>query len=384
MTRLMEESVATPEVGTPTRPASVMPLILEVASPGATVQPVRVGLPLVRGRLRNPLDLTLRDDRGRSVPCQAQALARWSDGSIRWLLLDFLAETHGPGRQEWALHLGHRPPHSDSLTIDSRATGITIDTSVARFHLDTTTLALSAQDTEGGEFFAPEGARWMLTDPKGRVSSPKIEQVEVETNGPLRATIRLEGRFDGKVSARFVTRLSFHASTALVRIDFTLHNPQRAQHRGGLWDLSDSGSMLFRDISLGLPLGGTEPTRVRWTPSPDCPARSLTNGNLEIFQGSSGGENCRSPNHVNREGRVPCSLEGYRVAAGGEEQTGLRASPVVSLSSEGRALTVAISDFWQQFPKALEISGRTVWARLFPAEFGDSHPLAGSGEQRGC
>ena len=359
----------------------LLPLYLEATSSGTTVQPVRVGLPLARGLLHEPGNINLRDGLGRSVSCQVQSLARWPDGSIRWLLLDFMAGTHGPGRHDWAIHLGPGIPVSGQLTIESDAAGFTVDTKLVQFHLNTTNLAVSARGAKGTDLLGAEGARWVLTDPEGRVASSRVERVEVETSGPLRATIRLEGRFDGSVSAHFVTRLSFHADTALVRIDFTLHNPRRAKHPGGLWDLGDPGSMLFRDLALRLPLGGTEPTCTRWSPASDRPARSIANGGVEIYQGGSGGENWQSPSHLNREGRVPCSLRGYRVRAGGEEETGLRASPVVSLADGTRAVTVAISDFWQQFPKALETSDRAVRVRLFPAQFGDLFELQG-GEQK--
>jgi hypothetical protein len=197
----------------------------------------------------------------------------------------------------------------------------------------------------------------------------------------VRATIRLEGKFRGRVPARFVARLSFHAGTALVRIDFTLHNPNRARHPGGLWDLGDSGSMLFSDLSLRVPLGGDEPLCTRWTAEPGRAVTGKANGNVEIYQGGSGGENWQSANHVDRHGRVPCSLRGYRIRAADREETGLRASPVLSLVSPARGVTVAVAEFWQQFPKALQTIGRSIHARLFPAQYGDPFELQG-GEQK--
>ena len=63
----------------------------------------------------------------------------------------------------------------------------------------------------------------------------------------------------------------------------------------------------------------------------------MVGGALEIYQDSSGGENWDSRNHVNREGRVPCSFRGYRVRAGGREESGLRASPAVAVAGTARA-----------------------------------------------
>src|SRR5207244_1063179 len=122
-----------------------------------------------------------------------------------------------------------------------------IDTQVVRFRVCAATLALTAQRvSDEAAILSPEGAHWLLTDVRGKLGTPRVERIDVEAAGPLRATVRLEGRFRGRVPARFVARLGFHAGTALVRVDFTLHNPRRARHPGGLWDLGDGGSLLFR------------------------------------------------------------------------------------------------------------------------------------------
>src|SRR5262245_13436225 len=64
-----------------------MPLFVRSANACPSPQPITVGVPLARGSLREPSGFWLRagDD---SVPVQTQALARWSDGSVKWLLLD--------------------------------------------------------------------------------------------------------------------------------------------------------------------------------------------------------------------------------------------------------------------------------------------------------
>src|SRR5262245_47952011 len=123
--------------------ARTLPLVLEPTASGLAVQPVTVGLPLERGALVDPGKIDLRDPAGRGVPSQGQALARWSDGSVRWLLLDFLAALPGPARQEWALHLGRRGPLAErAVTVARTPAAVVIDTDVARFTLCAATLAL--------------------------------------------------------------------------------------------------------------------------------------------------------------------------------------------------------------------------------------------------
>ena len=112
-----------------------------------------------------------------------------------------------------------------------------------------------------------------------------------------------------------------------MRFDLTVHNPRRASHPGGLWDLGDAGSVFFRDLSLGLRLRGAAP-RVRWTAESGTLADQTGAATLELYQDSSGGENWQSKNHVNRKGEVPLAFRGYRLRRDGVEETGLRASPI--------------------------------------------------------
>ena len=84
---------------------------------------------------------------------------------------------------------------------------------------------------------------------------------------------------------------------------------------------------------------------------------------------------------MNRSGEVPCAIRGYRVRQGNDSSIGLRASPVVSVHGRTANVTVAIPEFWQQFPKAVEIEDGTLNIRLFPRQFGDLFELQG-GEQK--
>ena len=168
------------------------------------------------------------------------------------------------------------------------------------------------------------------------VCHPQIERYELEANGPVRATVLFEGTIKGRRRNRyrFRARLSFFSGLSLVRIELTLHNPRRARHRGGLWDLGDPGSLFFRDLSLQLALAGPGPRQVQWTENVDDRLKSAECNRFEIYQDSSGGENWQSPNHVNRLGRIPARFRGYRVRHDGIESYSLRASPVVTLSGD--------------------------------------------------
>src|SRR5438067_11525258 len=73
-----------------------LPLLLR-APIAAREQPVTRGVPFPRGLLTDPAAVALFDDAGREVFVQTQALARWPDGSVRWLLLHFPIEQIAAG-----------------------------------------------------------------------------------------------------------------------------------------------------------------------------------------------------------------------------------------------------------------------------------------------
>ena len=71
--------------------------------------PVSGGIPFPRGVLTAPR-VRLADSDARPVPLQSQITARWPDGSIQWLLLDFLAAGEGYRLMYHAESLAVPPP----------------------------------------------------------------------------------------------------------------------------------------------------------------------------------------------------------------------------------------------------------------------------------
>lgn len=346
-------------------------------------QPITLGVPFAKGSLADIQRLELTDEDGRPVPLQTAPLARWSDGSIQWLLLDFIVPGARKGLAAWQLRSVPAERSTGMATAALRVTEssetVMVDTGVAVFHLNRTTLQPFSQVLRNGkDVLDPTLSQIVLTDARGRPAVAQVERVVVEGSGPVRATIRWEGQFASRAPCRFVARLCCFAGTALVRLRFTLHNPRRARHPGGLWDLGDPGSIFFREMAVELGLVGS--ACPHWVAEIGQPP-STGSGNLEIYQDSSGGNNWQSPNHVNRHGRVPCAFRGYRVRAEGREAFGLRASPIVTAHGPTGSITAAVPEFWQQFPKALEVQANRLRVGLFPGQFKDLFELQG-GEQK--
>ncbi len=362
-----------------------VPLIIESAGNTNGSQPVTMGVPFPRGVLIEAEPLRLQDTAGRAILLQTVPLARWTDGSVKWLLLDFLLGPCAGDTQTWLLlpaAQAGQTPAREPLGVEESSSGIEITTDNLRFQWQRSAASFFPRVVHGGQdFLDVEATRLALRDAHGRTGRTQVQRAVVETRGTVRTTVRVEGVFDGRVPCRFVARYCFFAGTGLVRLRLTLHNPQRALHRGGLWDLGDPGSLFFRDLSLALPMGGLGEPCFSWRAEPDQVPVTTGTGSLEVYQDSSGGEHWQSKNHVNRFGQVPCSFRGYRVRTHEHEVVGERANPVVALQASGQVITVAVPEFWQQFPKAIEVQGRILRVRFFPEQFGDLFELQG-GEQK--
>ena len=369
----------------PKRPSLSIPLRIESPVPlGPACQPVTVGVPLPKGALNDPGSLRLADETGRALPVQTEVLARWSDGSIRWLLVDFLLDESLAGSSSHVLRLeetGQPAEASVSMEIREGEHAVLVDTGKVAFQLDREGFEF-LRDVRPNDLQFPSDwlIRTCLLDGRGRPSCPVIEAIGVETRGPVRSTLCLEGSFPTRQNPRFRARLSFFEGTGLVRLRLTIHNPNRARHRGGLWDLGDPGSFFFDFLSLDLN-ATFEPEEILWKADVEKPLGPAPGGTLEIYQDSSGGENWKSRNHVNRYGNVPCHFRGYRVRTAEGEQEGFRATPVVALRTHRAGLTVAVPEFWQQFPKSLHADHRGLGVGLFPHAWSDPFELQG-GEQK--
>jgi hypothetical protein len=176
-----------------------------------------------------------------------------------------------------------------------------------------------------------------------------------------------------------IARIHFYAGRSSVRAFLTVRNSRRAKHRGGHWELGDSGSVLLRDLSLHL--GSASFTDIAWIAEPGQPISGRSSGPLELDQDSSGGEHWQSRVHLNRHRKVPMKLRGYRERLGKEEREGLRADPWVSIRDDKGGIAIRPRWFWQNFPKSIDAGQGTLTFRLFPKRFGSRHEIQG-GEQK--
>lgn len=382
------------------QPDQVIPLIIEEYSGiDRKNEPVTVGIPFPKGVAKDITELVLLDLHGHKVPLQAQVLDRWQhDQSLKWVLFDFQATVAANAVVQYALQYGSSgvlqtesepqdgKQHSTGITLKEETDVIIVNTGAATFVVDKTVFNPFDQViVDDVNILERINSRVVLSDAAGQEYAHNIHQISIEIEGPLRTTVKIEGTLTSKDKepfARFFARIHFYANSSVIRIEYTIRNPKAAQHPGGLWDLGDEGSIYFEDISFHIAMSSHEAMTVEWTTQPEQPLIKSDTGKIAIYQDSSGGENWKSINHVNRFGKVMHSFCGYRVTDDGELiEEGKRAHPLVIIRDEDKKITGTVRGFWENFPKAIEANWNTLKIRLFPTQYQDIFELQG-GEQK--
>ncbi len=362
-----------------------VPLLVDVSPQGFGIEPVRAGVFLPPGRIHGNVNAIILGLGVESV-VQTEALTRWPDGSIRGLLVDFLLDHSETVPSSLCLELSaiadDRPAVSmpivtcqnDFASVKSGMMAFEFQVLSGRLIMRVTDAAVTIADTT--ESFA----RFVDTD--GNMLFPHFDRIVVQNNGPICTSVDVHGTVSGSCGLNVRLRMTCFHHVGLVRCDVTLHNPHRARHQGGLWDLGDSGSAKFREFSLKFSVLPEQTTRnIRYRLAADEAFIDVSSGPLAITQEASGGDNWQSACHVNHLGRHPLRHCGCQVHALTANSECLRPEPVVCLTSDGHEMSVANPEFWQQFPNSIAVTGAELTVSCFPDLDGVHHELQG-GERK--
>ena len=343
-------------------------------------EPITLGVPFPRAALADVSRLVLLDESGATVPCQATIAERWSDGSVRWAHVDF--QSRGPVADRTFDLTTAAEPRADRnrvLAVSRTGDGLAVDTGVARFRMEPRARTIFADVSGSGILAAGPFGAIVVTADDGHEWTARIARIAIEREGPIHCEVRLEGTAgpDRDPLVDVVVRVRFFAGSATTKVAVTLRNPRAAEHPGGFWELGSGGAVYMRDVSVRFQAASRAYAMLFAAEAGDELRR--VDGGMAIRQESSGGDEWRSPTHVNRSGEIPFTVKGYTIS-GAVTAEGMRATPCAILSEGPRALGIGVQHFWENFPKALEAEPAGLVLGLWPAGT-DLHELQG-GEQK--
>lgn len=336
-----------------------------------------VGVPLPRGAVGNDGRFAFEDADGTLRPAQTRVAGSWPDGSVRWAVVDFRLDL-GAERQPGALvamRPGRLSPETGQIAVTQSGGVVIVETGAGRFEIArggpfplSAVLASGALDAGGSGLELTIG---------GRCHRCRVETVAVAARGPLRAEVEVTATVEAPLVV--TARVEFFSGLPAVRASIAVRNSRRARHAGGVWPLGDPGSVFVDALEWRLaPQGGI--VGAIGSVDRQGPPRRLELP-LSILQASSGGANWASQAHVDRAGRVTLPFCGFEVVEGDRASRGSRAEPLVTFETAGGIWTVAVPEFWQQFPSGLALDATGASIGLWPRNSGSECELQG-GEQK--
>jgi len=285
------------------------------------------GVPLAEGAAPSGSRITMLDKNNKPVPCQYEVLARWKDGSIRWVLLDFQAKPQVNGtdsfRLIWDLKTKEVQPSDPVKTVQGKV----MSASSGSVQLTTVKGALLRISNRFD-------VKLILTDKQGKRCEGIVESAKVETNGRLRSTLFLGGSFFTPEKQRVVDfrlRASVYSGLSMFYLE-----PQLL--------VNADNDMIQYINDLSLEFVSLNPIRsASIGGSPGWSGTPVSGSPVRLFQ---------------------VDDQNYRLE--GASGKGEKAPGWMEIDDGQGTVALTLRDFWQQWPKSLEVDSKVARLGLFP------------------
>jgi len=322
------------------------PVRLEVSAPGGMPKegfPVRFGVPLHAGRVRETKEVCLRYPNGRSLYSQKTPTGTWPDESIQWVLFDFAATPEMKGIDlVFEPGLAMRPA---AATVKESESETSVDAGLVRF--DWIQGRLISDVAIRGRTRISELGLSMLVE--GEEIEAVTESANIAEAGPFRTTLAVEGKFSllDRTTGSYRLEATVFAKLPYVRMVVRVYN----------------------DTHNDLPVSGLR-LRVRL---PNLAENVRFSGEVEAGAANTEGNagETPAPQLNNNAGGTPApqqttfvlrqvseterELNGVAVDAG---------SPAFVTWQDG---TLTVRQFRELYPKLISVTGDTIVADLIAA-----------------
>ncbi|KAF7352604.1 Secreted protein [Mycena venus] len=351
---------------------------VDKTAPTGTPTGTAFGVPWAQGEIDKTTPISVTAD-GQGIPVQTWPLAYWPDGSLKWTGHSLAADS---GLSD-TLHLAPGTPTEPSSPVSVSQTddSITVTTGsfTAKFNtsgttlIDSLSLSGSAKAQNGTLVLllqgGPDEPELAGTKPSVSTMQGNIESVTVEQSGPVRAVVKVTGKYTGSGHADFlpfILRFYIAAGATTLRMNhFFIYDGDQFndfikglgfQFSTPLTDLvhdrhvrfvSDAGGTLTPPLSAWPTTVSSEIDQLAlWA---DFTLDQLSPSNFSISKRTTGG---RASSFLNNAG--------FGTHASGLGYLG---------GASGGGVVFALRDFWQGAPRGLDIRNAasdtgtvTLWA----------------------
>lgn len=313
------------------------PVQLHVTGSPGRLNQVTQGVPFPAGMLQDAGQIVLTDSDGIERPCQAAVLSVWPDGSVRWLLIDTQLELPETGQATLRLEARARALDPQPMAMLA-GENIIVDTEALRLEIPRNRFGRI-----DGFPNALDGS-WNLVgrfDGRSFRASRGIYAARLETNGPLRSTVVLDGTLSDGDDSPFAYELRF-----------TMRRGRREVEVSPTFTLvCDASEVQLQEMTLSFE-GAFAPGDV---------TTAIDGAELRVARGQG------QPLELLQDARNRCAL----LLSGEEHTTGKQAEGWLNTG----CLSVAVRRFPQQFAKRLVLTDRELRLELWtpvakPRRFG--------------
>ena len=329
-------------------------------------QPVAVSIPFAKGGLLYETKLSIKDEKNNLMQCQQTPLSYWDDKSIKWVKLDFVVDIQSEQKVTYYVIDEQSIKKKPIIDVSQLENRLEINTRNACFFVNT---LKNKEFIIGSDKKEPLSSRELKvkligeddSEYKAIISHSSCYQSKSNCN--FTKKVNLYGYFFGlkELALKFEATLTFFNESSYIKVDFTIHNPNAAEHVGGLWDLGDPNSMNFQSLAIQISTDNDTTTKIIDHISNN---EYVFENDVCIEQFSSGGKNWNSPVHKNANGKVTLKKNGFTI--NGKDFSGLRITPAVIVANAAGSTSVYVENFWQNFPKARNKSDNLLSIELFP------------------
>ncbi len=374
--------------------AASLPVTLTLREHGGVARPawpVTSGVPLPRGAVKDVGKLTLKDAAGKAVSCQADAVVRWPDGSVKWVELNFQADLAAGAERKYALGEGAPTAPARAVKVTDGAEAVTVDTGAVSFTVPRKKGRIIGEVRVGGKLVLTGGgmtiigAKGVQKDVAFSTLHGKVEKVVVERSGPMMARIFIVATCSSKDGKPYIdtskSKKRYSASPLgdFFKVRVRIHayagkpfvNMVVSLTHGGPMD--DSPDAFFKSAALKLAPGG-----------------ALTNAAAEGVSGTVGGKGFVLFQYLGA-GRPDYAMKFVRKAPqphfkvlvdGAEKKKGSRAAGSVVATGEAGVLGIAVRRFYEYAPTAIAVRAGEVSVELLPDDPEQEMHMLDQGRQR--